>query len=128
MPSIINSNFEPSVFVPTVGNALSPAKDQPSNAVAQAQAQRVKNHVSKPAVENATWYIDWTSWDYPIPEGVNTVNIFVGQFTNVDGELTMNGFGNLTATKLQAFVSQCQEKGITVNLPVGGGGGSLNSG
>ena len=108
------------------GSNLSTTHENSAPLSVAAQAGRVADCVRRPApaVENATWYIDWTSWDYPIPEGVDTVNIFVGQFTMVDGKATMNGFGNFTSEKMQAFVFGCHQKGINVKLSIGGGGGS----
>lgn len=78
-------------------------------------------------VENACWYIDWTSWDFPVPEGVNVVNIFVGKLDIVDGAPTASGFGNLDMLKLQSFVSQCSQKGIACKISLGGGGGSYDN-
>lgn len=75
-------------------------------------------------VENACWYIDWTSWDFPVPEGVNVVNIFVGKLDFVDGQPTATGFGNMDIAHMKAFVNQCQAKGIACKISIGGHGGS----
>lgn len=78
-------------------------------------------------VENACWYIDWTSWDFPVPEGVNVVNIFVGKLDVIAGVPTASGFGNMDIGKLQSFVSQCSQKGIACKISLGGGGGSYDN-
>src|SRR5580692_2520842 len=80
------------------GSDLSTTQEASAPLSVATQAGRVGDCVKRPApaIENGTWYIDWETWDYPIPEGVNMVNIFVGQFTMVDGKATMNGFGNFT--------------------------------
>jgi DNA repair ATPase RecN len=79
---------------------------------------------SNQTIENATWYIDWTSWDFPVPQGVNTVNLFVGKI-NADGSI--DGFGNMNDAKLKAFVEGCHAKGIKVKISIGGGGGSYDN-
>ena len=81
-----------------------------------------------PKIENGVWYIDWTSWDFPVPEGVDTVNIFVGQIIEKNGKPTIDGFGNMSQdpAKLQAFIDACHAKGIAVKVSIGGGGGSYD--
>lgn len=88
-------------------------------------------------IEHSTWYIDWTSNDYAIPEGINTVNIFVG---NIDAQGNPYGFGNMgqlidhtkpydpetNPTKMEKFVAECHDKGIAVKISIGGGGGSYD--
>jgi predicted nucleic acid-binding Zn-ribbon protein len=77
------------------------------------------------AIEHGTWYIDWTSWDFPVPEGVNVVNIFVGNMRlDSSGKPIIDGFGNMDAAKMKAFVDACHAKGIAVKISIGGGGGS----
>lgn len=72
-------------------------------------------------IENGTWYIDWTSFDFPIPEGVDVVNIFVGEIQqNADGTYKIGGFDNMTPEKLREFIQKCHEKGIKVKLSLGG--------
>jgi Glycosyl hydrolases family 18 len=78
-------------------------------------------------VENACWYIDWTSWDFPVPQGVNVVNIFVGKLDIINGAPTASGFGNMDLAKLQSFVSQCSLNGIACKISLGGGGGSYDN-
>ena len=51
-------------------------------------------------VQNACWYIDWSSWDFPVPENVDTVNIFVGKLDTSSGTPTVSGFGNMDIGKL----------------------------
>lgn len=91
----------------------------------------VQNDISPPPppakVENGVWYIDWDSWDYPIPQGVNTVNLFVGQIDYVNGQYTMDGFGNFTPEKLEAFIQKCHEQGIAVKVSIGGSGGMYDN-
>lgn len=81
-------------------------------------------------VENGTWYVDWTSYNYPIPQGVNTVNIFVGNMSlDSSGNPTIGGFGTLSqdTSKLSAFVQACHAKGIAVKCSLGGSGGSYDN-
>jgi Glycosyl hydrolases family 18 len=79
------------------------------------------------SVQNGCWYIDWTSWDFGIPEGVDTVNIFVGQLDNSTGTCTVSGFGNMNDAKMKAFIQSCTEQGIKVKVSLGGGGGSYDN-
>jgi len=76
-----------------------------------------------PQIENATWYIDWTSWSAPIPSGVNTVNIFVGAIQESNGTYTLGNFGTFTPDALKTFVQSCHQQGIAVKVSIGGGGG-----
>lgn len=108
---------------------------QASLAAALNQVQSVKNVIHtlqidlQPAnaIEHAAWYIDWTSWDYPVPEGVNTVNLFVGNMhLDNQGNPVIDGFGTLDSAKMTAFVKACHEKGIAVKISLGGGGGSYD--
>ncbi len=80
-------------------------------------------------VQNGTWYLDWTSYNYPIPQGVNAVDIFVGNMSFVNGVPTVGGFGTLSQNPatLAAFIQGCKAKGITVNISIGGSGGSYDN-
>lgn len=78
-------------------------------------------------IEHSCWYIDWTSWDFPVPEGVNLVNLFVGKLDVVDGYPSVSGFGTLTDEKLREFVNNCRAKGVDVKVSIGGGGGSYDN-
>jgi hypothetical protein len=80
-------------------------------------------------IEHACWYIDWSSWDFPIPQGVDTVHIFVGKLMiGPDGKPTVGGFGNMTLDKLDTFVQNCKNHNppISVKISIGGGGGSYD--
>lgn len=92
--------------------------------------QTVQNDITpQPAngkIENACWYIDWTSWDFPVPQGVNMVNIFVGKLDASNGEYTVDGFGNMNLAQLKQFVDSCAAKGIDCKVSIGGGGGSYD--
>ena len=82
------------------------------------------------SIQNGTWYIDWTSYNYPIPQGVNAVNIFVGNMSlDANGNPTIGGFGTLSQNPatLAAFIQGCEAKGITVNISIGGSGGSYDN-
>ena len=93
---------------------------------------------SNQGVENSTWVEDWTAnldtdqYIDSLPQGVNTINIFVGQLDIVNGQPTIDGF---TASdtpgvpgtgafpdeaSLTDFISKCQAKGIAVKLSIGG--------
>lgn len=81
-------------------------------------------------VENGTWYITWTSWDAPIPEGVNSVNIFVGNMhLDAAGKPVIDGFGTMSQNPslMTNFIQGCQAKGIPVKISIGGGGGSYDN-
>lgn len=81
-------------------------------------------------IENGTWYIDWTSRDTPIPQGVNSVNIFVGNMSlDANGNPTVGNFGALSQNQVQmdAFIQACKAKGMTVKISLGGGGGSYDN-
>lgn len=81
-------------------------------------------------IEHACWYIDWSSWDFPIPQGVDTVHIFVGKLMQgPDGKPTVGGFGNMTLDKLDAFIQSCKNHNppIAVKISIGGGGGSYDN-
>lgn len=97
----------------------------------QSSIERVQsdlNPIPSPGkVENACWYIDWTSWDFPVPSGVNVVNIFVGKLDVVDGTPSVSGFGNMNLLKLQDFVTKCSLAGVGCKISIGGGGGSYDN-
>ncbi|MBI2742403.1 MAG: hypothetical protein HYX48_00605 [Chlamydiales bacterium] len=80
-------------------------------------------------IEHSCWYIDWTSWDMPVPQGVDTVNLFVGTLMiGPDGNPTIGGFGNVSLAQLDAFVHACANNNppIAVKASIGGGGGSYD--
>ncbi|NGX60332.1 MAG: hypothetical protein KR126chlam3_01505 [Chlamydiae bacterium] len=78
-------------------------------------------------IEHSCWYIDWTSWDTPVPEGVDMVNIFVGKIDLDNGNPTMGGFGNITPEKLDTFVKDCAAKNVKVKVSIGGAGGMYDN-
>lgn len=81
-------------------------------------------------LENGTWYIDWTSRTFPVPAGVNTVNIFVGNMhLDASGNPVIDGFGAMSQDQAQmdAFIQNCKAKGIAVKISIGGGGGSYDN-
>lgn len=95
------------------------------------QSVSANQFVSNPSVvENGTWYIDWTSWNYPIPQGVNTVNIFCGNMhLDVNGNPVIDGFGTMSqnTAAMDSFIQACHAKGITVKISIGGSGGSYDN-
>lgn len=101
-------------------------------AMVNSEIQAVQNDIRPTPppgrIEHACWYIDWTTWDnFPIPQGVNTVNIFVGQIAlDQSGNPTINGFGDMSIPQINAFAADCQAKGIAVKVSIGGGGGSYD--
>ncbi len=99
-----------------------------NNAIQAVQAD-IRPTPTPGKIEHACWYVDWTSWDFTIPEGVNMVNLFVGTLAIVNGQPTVNGFGNMTLDKLDAFVKACQnhQPPIPVKISIGGGGGSYDN-
>lgn len=85
-----------------------------------------------PKVEHSCWTVDWTSWDYTIPEGVDKINIFVGQiYIDQNGKPAVGGFGTLDPSKspgkLDDFIKACKDKGIEVKVSIGGHGGQYDS-
>lgn len=80
-------------------------------------------------IENGTWYVDWTSWNTPVPQGVNVVNIFVGNMSlDSSGNPVIGGFGTMSQNPAQmvSFIQACHAKGINVKISLGGGGGSYD--
>lgn len=85
-------------------------------------------------IEHGTWYLDWTSWNYPVPQGVTAVNIFVGTMTlGADNKPVIGGFGNMSAhyndefpayKKMDALIAGCRAQKMAVKISIGGGGGS----
>lgn len=81
-------------------------------------------------IQNGTWYLDWTSYNYPIPKGVNAVDIFVGTMApDAKGNPSVGGFGTLSQnpTTFANFIAGCKAAGITVNISIGGSGGSYDN-
>lgn len=81
-------------------------------------------------IENGTWYVDWTSWNTPVPQGVNAVNIFVGNMSlDANGKPTIGGFGTMSQNQAQmnAFIKSCHAAGISVKISLGGSGGSYDN-
>lgn len=77
------------------------------------------NNIENNNVENGVWYLDYTAHNpTSIPDGVNTVNLFV---SGLDGQL--EGF---TPESLRAFVNACHAKGIHVKMSIGGQGGKYD--
>lgn len=112
-------------FLSTVMAAINAAFNKVKQALSAIQNDINPQPVSG-KIENACWYIDWTSWDFPVPEGVNMVNIFVGTLAMLNGKPTLNGFGNMNLDKFTAFVQACKDKGIPCKASIGGGGGSYD--
>jgi len=120
-------------------NAVANLFDQINSSINQIQSgiRKVKLDLnplppSGNGVEDGAWYIDWTMWfgsaPFPIPEGVNNINMFVGTFVEKDGHPSIDGFGNMSLDLLDAFVKQCHEHDppIKVKVSVGGGGGAYD--
>lgn len=108
---------------------------QGTQSTTQGDVQTVQRDLNPPPppgpIQNGCWYIDWTSWfnnpPYTIPQGVNAINIFVGEISlDSNGNPTMGGFGNMTLDQLNAFVQQCHSQGIMVKVSIGGGGGQYD--
>lgn len=81
-------------------------------------------------IENGTWYVDWTSWNTPVPQGVNMVNIFVGNMSlDASGKPAVGGFGTMSQNPAQmdTFIQACHAQGISVKISLGGGGGSYDN-
>ena len=92
--------------------------------------------------ENSTWVEDWTgnldttAYISALPQGVNTINVFVGQLALVNGAATINGYSLDTPGKpagtgafpdvaaLTDFVQQCKAAGCSVKLSIGGQAGT----
>ncbi len=92
-----------------------------------------------PGIENGAWEVDWTMHGDDIlsniPEGVNTVNVFVGGFDSnnnvqIDSRTDLDKVippsskfydpKNPNETYLQKFVEDCHAKGIAVKMSLGG--------
>lgn len=92
-----------------------------------------------PRIENGAWEVDWTMHGDDIlaniPEGVNTVNVFVGGFdsknnfqidsrSDLDKVIPKNSPfydpKSPNKTYLQKYVEECHQKGITVKISLGG--------
>ena len=101
----------------------------------------ISAHVSPPAsaIENAAWEVDWTMHGDDIltniPQGVNTVNVFVGGFdaqnnyqidfrSDLDKLIPPSSHfydpNDPTTTYLQKFVAECHRNGIAVKISLGG--------
>ncbi|WP_068468898.1 glycosyl hydrolase family 18 protein [Candidatus Protochlamydia phocaeensis] len=82
------------------------------------------------SIQNGVWYLDWTSYNYPIPQGVNAVDVFVGNMSlDSSGKPVIGGFGTLSQNPatFAAFIQGCKAQGITVNISIGGSGGSYDN-
>lgn len=118
-------NFETSVMKGALTTAIQSL--QIANTAIQAVQNDLKPAPTPGKIEHGTWYIDWTSWDFAVPKGVNTVNIFVGNMhLDGNGKAIFDGFGNMDHTKMAAFVQACEAQGIAVKISLGGGGGSYD--
>jgi hypothetical protein len=132
------AHAQASVLPPSSGKDEKPVEQSSQNAD-QVAAQDVNNDLQGDAsrniaVEHGTWYLDWTSWNYPVPQGVNGVNIFVGTMrAGSDGKPVIDGFGNMSVPyndefpaykKMDALIAACHKQNIAVKISIGGGGGS----
>lgn len=115
--------------------------DKPNIAASIAAAPKVEAvsvdvqaREGKIPIEHGTWYIDWTSWNYPVPQGVTAVNIFVGTMQlTADNKPVIGGFGNMSVPyneefpaykKMDALIAGCHAQKMAVKISIGGGGGS----
>ena len=117
-------------------SSSSPQSARPSAAASSATAVNndLRGADSKVRIEHGTWYLDWTSWNYPVPEGVDAVNIFVGTMhPGADGKPVIDGFGNMSVPyndefpaykKMDALIAACRAQNVAVKISIGGGGGS----
>lgn len=82
-----------------------------------------------PPPTNGVWYVTWRAQmgvTPPIPEGVNLINLFVGQLDPVAGVTGLQGpFG--VNSSLAAFVQQCKSQNIPVMVSIGGHNGSYDN-
>lgn len=111
------------ILIATCGNVTA------TNSVEGASGQAISLDPNHQVIEHSAWYIDWTSWfpgpTFVLPKDINMINVFVGELSfGIDGEPTLNGFGNLTP-QLSTFVAYCksQNPSIAVKVSIGGGGG-----
>ncbi len=92
--------------------------------------------------ENSTWVEDWTAnldtaaYISALPQGVNTINVFVGQLTFVNGAASINGYSLDTPGKpagtgafpdvaaLTDFVQQCKAASCSIKISIGGQAGT----
>jgi len=118
------NTFESSNAMTAVNGTLSLVKQE-----IQAVQRDIQPTPLPGKIEHSCWYIDWTSRDFPIPQGVTVVNIFVGTLTLINGQPSLNGFGAMSLDDLDAFVQKCsaQNPPIAVRASVGGGGGSYDN-
>lgn len=107
-----------------------------------APVDSVKKRQEGLGYENSTWVEDWTnnldtqSYIAALPQGVNTINVFVGQLALVNGTATINGYSLDTSgtppgtgafpdvAALTNFVQQCKAAGCSVKLSIGGQSGT----
>ena len=79
------------------------------------------------SVEHACWYITWTSWDHPVPESVDVINLFVGEISlDSQGNPTVGGFDTFTDKQIKDFAASCKESSIGLKISLGGGGGKYD--
>jgi len=79
-------------------------------------------------VEHSTWMPLWTynSGNFPVPQGVTLVNLFVGGLTvDGSGNPALGALEDMTLPLLSQFVSDCQAANppVAVKLSIGGSGG-----
>ncbi len=115
------NNYEQSTLQPSLTKANSDIAAV-NNAIAL--VQKDLNPPNPGTIENGCWYIDWTSWGfggYPVPQGVNDVNIFVGNMSlDANGKPVIGGFGAMSEESMNAFIQACHAQGISVKLSIGG--------
>lgn len=129
--TILANNFTPAASRAAALTAqvqkLTKAKSNLLQAIQKVQNALNPKPVSK--VEHGCWYIDWTSWfsgTFKMPEGITTINIFVGSLTADNGGI--GGFGNLSNDQIPAFVTAAKNAGVQkVKISLGGGGGSYDN-
>lgn len=115
-----------------IPNISSNSAPKPSVAIAEAKKIGAIAPSTLPGanLENGTWYITWSAVNYPIPEGVDLVNIFVGTMRmDASGKPSIGGFEAFSQEpeKMKAFAKACHDKGITVKISLGGGGGAYDN-
>ena len=125
--SVYNAAVNATVTPPPVTPPVTPPPVSPVTPVSPVAPAPAPSAFS---IQNGTWYLDWTSYNYPIPQGVNAVDIFVGNMSlGANGNPSVGGFGTLSQNPatLAAFIQGCKAKGITVNISLGGSGGSYDN-
>jgi hypothetical protein len=112
-------NYETGTMQPLISSAN---KALTTLAAAIAQVQQDLPGPPPGSFEFSTWYIDWTSFTFPVPPSyVKTVNIFVGEIAlDAQGNPVIDGFDDMDLTSMKNFVAACASQGQKVKISLGG--------